>query len=240
MASPDRADPVMAISPFDDGQSALQLAVLRKESSVVAELYDVTRATKRTQQAEESHAVDMLRRIGDRRLVCVEGLGGNRPRIMTIVVLLESAVAGLHQQPRQLSSALADEPPWSPFSCGIRPASRQKSSGSGPASFWPHPSIRKPHSPAVRLASVMDTLPGTPPGSAQAPVAVLPFPAPLRVPRAAKGAPSVTASSGLFGGALGRAMGGVSWEFCAHAVLWWGMTGSRDPSNLHIHMRIPS
>lgn len=72
---PHFADPVVkAISPFDDGQSALQLAVLRKESFVVASLDDVTNATKRTQQAQ-SHAVDMLRRIEDRRLVCVEGLG---------------------------------------------------------------------------------------------------------------------------------------------------------------------
>ncbi|KAH7632208.1 hypothetical protein B0T09DRAFT_260473 [Sordaria sp. MPI-SDFR-AT-0083] len=68
------SSPSPAISPFDDGQSALQLAVLRKESFVVASLDDVTNATKRTQQAQ-SHAVDMLRRIEDRRLVCVEGLG---------------------------------------------------------------------------------------------------------------------------------------------------------------------
>lgn len=44
-------DPVMARSPlFSDGQSAPQVAVLRKESFVVAALEFVTSATKRARQ----------------------------------------------------------------------------------------------------------------------------------------------------------------------------------------------
>lgn len=128
-----------------------------------------------------------LRRIWDRRLVCVWAEGNSETSNHDECGATGERSAGLHQPPRQLSNE---------HLAGTGPASRQKKAqAQARRPFWP-PSIRRPHSPAVRLACTP-----LPHRVLLGRRSRLPFPAPLRVPRAAKGGSLRDPSSGLFGGA---------------------------------------